>query len=79
MALKHRYRILLAATSMPLLISAILVLFTLLCINHALGQSITADGSLGTQVTLDNSNYSISAGTIRGGASLILRSKYHYN
>jgi filamentous hemagglutinin family protein len=61
------YEFLIAATAESRLISGILVLSALLCISHAQGQSITADGSLGTQVTVDNSNYSISAGTIRGG------------
>jgi filamentous hemagglutinin family protein len=51
----------------PFLIFAVLVLNTLPAVSHAAEPSITADGSLGTNVALDQSNYTISEGTIRGG------------
>ena len=66
MVIRQQNRFLIAAAARPFLISAMLFLIALLCTMHAHGQSITADGSLGTQVTVDNSNYTISAGTIRG-------------
>ncbi|MFH1699657.1 MAG: filamentous hemagglutinin N-terminal domain-containing protein [Candidatus Zixiibacteriota bacterium] len=50
----------------PFLIFAILVLNTLPAINHAQEPSMTPDGSLGSNVALDQSNYTISEGTIRG-------------
>ncbi len=67
MAIRQPNQSIIAAAARPFSISAILILIALLCITHAYGQSITADGSLGTQVTVDNSNYTISEGAIRGG------------
>jgi filamentous hemagglutinin family protein len=66
MVIRQQNQFFIAAAAMPFLISGMLVLITLLCISHAHGESITADGSLGTQVTVDNSNYTISEGTITG-------------
>ena len=55
-----------AVVPIPFLISAILVLLPLVFLSYARAQSITSDGSMGTQVSIDNSNYTISEGTIRG-------------
>ncbi len=65
MVRKQLYRFIVAAAAMPFLISGMSVLFALLCTHHAHGQSITADGSMGTQVLEVNSNYTISGGTIQ--------------
>ena len=68
MGRKQLHRCIVAATAkarmkiLGMLVSCAL----LICISNAQGQSITSDGSLGTMVTLDNSNYTISEGTIRG-------------
>jgi len=66
MFIKRSYRFVFEITLVPVLFFGIIVSNTLFAICHAQQPSITSDGTLGTMVTLDQSNYAISEGTIRG-------------
>ena len=66
MFIKRSYRFVFEITLVSVLFFGIIVSNTLFAISHAQQPSITSDGTLGTKVTLDQSNYTISEGTIRG-------------
>jgi filamentous hemagglutinin family protein len=66
MFIKRFYRFDFKITLVPFLFFGFIVLNTLLAISHAQQPSITSDGTLGTKVTVDQSNYTIGEGTIRG-------------
>ena len=66
MFIKRSYLFVFEITLVPVLFFGIIVSNTLFAICHAQQPSITSDGTLGSMVTLDQSNYTISEGTIRG-------------
>ncbi len=62
-----QYKVIVDAITKPFMIFVLQVFIILFCVNHTFGQSsITADGSLGTEVTSDGSNYTITEGTLAG-------------
>ena len=66
MFIKRSYLFVFEITLVPVLFFGIIVSNTLFAICHAQQPSITSDGTLGSIVTLDQSNYTISEGTILG-------------